>query len=755
MNSRSSLQFEPIFDSYLLIVAVGLLLLISLWLAGTYRSTSSVRKRTLLVLRSVVIALLLISLLRPAWVTSATRRERGTLLVLLDSSRSMQVTDMPGGKSRWDSLRSALGQSMPDMLALRDEFDVKLVEFDDGHRLLDWTGGEIALTEEPIGGQSDIAQALVDSVRRELGNRLIGVVLLSDGAQRVFEPDLELQQAAQELARLGYPLYSVPFGQPREKSQARDIAVETLQDHYTVFVKNVLNIHAAVRVRGFINESIPVEATITNDAGETQPVATRTLQVSEGQQLIGFQFPYTPAEAGQYRLTVQVPPQPGELVTKNNQLTAYVTVRDGGLKVLYLFGSLVGEQRQLRRAISESSDLQLEYTFIHHGHRTDWPVRLEAWRSQPPDVILIESVHATALGADNVEKVANAVRQGAGLIMMGGVYSFGAGAYQRTLLADVLPIRMHRFNRQVLDAPIRTDLHLSGPLAMLPTTSSYITRLTTPEQNRRVWTDLAPLAGANKIADIKDNSLVLAESAQGDPLLVAGQFGAGRVLAFAGDSTWKWWMHGSESEHKRFWRQVVLWLARRDEVGRDEVWIQLPQRRYRPAAQVTFTAGAATADEEASAGVSLSAQLVKPDGTKQTIRLALEDEHYAGREHIGTEPGEYAIEAIASRDGVEIGRARESFAVLDHDLELHDPVAHPALLARLSEFTSSSGGRLLAAEQLPSLWRELKQRTPKMKVEVQTKWEFAGTPQIAWPFFLVVISLLGSEWYLRKKWGFV
>ena len=756
MNSRSSLQFEPIFDSYLLIATVGLLLLFSLWFAGTYRSISAGRMRTLLALRSVVIALLFVSFLRPAWVTSEARQERGTLVVLLDSSRSMQVTDMPGGQSRWDSLRTALRQSLPELQALRDEFDVKLVSFDQQRRAVEWSDGEFKLTDEPLGDESNIAEALVDSVRKEVGNRLIGVVLLTDGAQRVYEPQVELQQAARELARLGYPLYCVPFGQPREKSQARDIAVETLQDHYTVFVKNELEVQAVIRVQGFVNESFPVEATVYDDAGNSQPVATRTLRASEDQQLIGFRFPYTSDQAGQYRLTVQVRPQPGELVTKNNQLTAYVTVRDGGLKTLYIYGSLVGEQRHLRRTIRESQDLQLEDTWIHHGYRADWPVSMEGLtRDQQPDVYLIESVHASALGAESLGELAAAVRQGAGLIMIGGVYSFGAGAYQRTPLADVLPIRMHRFNKQVLDAPIRPDLHLTGPVAMLPTRVDYVTQLAPADQNQQAWKELPPLDGANRIAEFKDNALVLAESLSGDPLLVAGQYGAGRVLAFAGDSTWKWWAHGHESEHKRFWRQVILWLARRDNLAQDEVWIRLPQRRYRPAARITFTAGAATADRGALPDAALTAQLIRPDGTRQSIRLADNGEHFTGRKDVGTEPGEYAIEVIASTDGKEIGRVRESFAVFDHDLELHDPVANPALLARLAKSTSSSGGRLLAAEQLSRLWQDLKHQTPKMKVEVQTKWEFAGSPRIAWPFFLLVVSLLGIEWYLRRKWGFV
>ena len=57
-----------------------------------------------------------------------------------------------------------------------------------------------------------------------------------------------------------------------------------------------------------------------------------------------------------------------------------------------------------------------------------------------------------------------------------------------------------------------------------------------------VWDKLPPLEGANRFGQPKPSAQVLAES-EGSPLLVVGEAG-GRVLAFAGDSTWHWWMEG-------------------------------------------------------------------------------------------------------------------------------------------------------------------------------------------------------------------
>ena len=55
--------------------------------------------------------------------------------------------------------------------------------------------------------------------------------------------------------------------------------------------------------------------------------------------------------------------------------------------------------------------------------------------------------------------------------------------------------------------------------------------------------------------------IAVTEGPTPEPLLVVGQPGLGRVVAFAGDSTWRWVLEGHRAAHQQFWRQVVLWLA--------------------------------------------------------------------------------------------------------------------------------------------------------------------------------------------------
>jgi hypothetical protein len=342
--------------------------------------------------------------------------------------------------------------------------------------------------------------------------------------------------------------------------------------------------------------------------------------------------------------------------------------------------------------------------------------------------------------------------------MLGGYQSFGPGGYHGTPLRDVLPIVMGRFERQELDplGPISRDLHLEPEqgLLVVPVRPHPITRLGSAGENDDIWKRLPPLRGANRVRS-KDQAQILLESPAGDALLVAGEYGQGRTLAFAGDSTRRWWQYGHEAEHKRFWRQVLLWLAQRDEDERSDVWIQLAQRRFPKRAPISFTAGARSNTGDPLAGVQLTATLRGPNGATQDVALQSREDAFQGELRDLPLAGDYLLEVTATTDLQEAGRAQAVFQILDRDLELSIPGADPDQLARLAGLTREAEGRLVAAERLPQLLDELTERLPQERLDVQTRWRLGDTAADAWSFFLLLVGLLGVEWLLRKRWGLV
>ncbi len=741
-------------ESYLLVAGVALVLvaLVAIW--PVRRGTSRAKRLTLAAVRLATIVMIVLAMLRPTLVYTETKKQSASLIVLADRSRSMSVPDSVGGKTRWEILRRTLADGQDALEELAGDFEVKAYAFDADVHPVEMVAGKITLGDSPEGRQTAIGSALEDVLRLEAGKRLLGIILLSDGAQRAYAPrDLPAQTAAGRMKHLGCPLYTFPFGQSRGLGQAKDVAIKSFLANQNVFVKNELTVAGQVRVDGYVNREIPVRLLFETAPGKMEVVAEKNIKPTADGQLLPVEFAYAPQVRGEFKLTLEVEGQPGELVTTNNRLSTFVNVLAGGLNVLYLEGALRVEQKFLRRALDASPDIIVDYLRLDPRRPEIRPGNLgERFKPGKYEVYILGDLDSKAFRDSELKDLAETVSAGAGLIMLGGFHSFGPGGYGATSLGKVLPVDMDRFERQNFGEPIRGDLHLPGPLAMRPTQlglNHFALMLAGKgRRNQAAWAQLPPLEGANRFRGTSAGALVLATDNQNRSLLVAQQYGAGRVMAFAGDSTWHWWMRGFETAHKRFWRQVILWLAHKDQSIEGNVWIKLSARRFSPGQRVQFTVGAQGPTGEPLEDATFDTRITLPDGKMQPLKLVRQAEQMAGSLRDSRTPGDYAIEVTAKHDGQVLGTARSRFLVFRQDLELDNASADVTTMESLAAMT---GGQSLAPEQLPELLERLGQTTEELEVRTETK----RTLWDCWPFFLLLVGLLGVEWYLRKRWGLV
>lgn len=761
----SRLGAEPIFDSYAAVLAIAAGLLLLLLVRPQFGPLSMARQLTFLGLRLGVIALVLMALVRPTWITTMREPRTSAVVVLFDTSRSMQLPSGRESLSRWQAQAAVLGQSQAALAALANRNELRLYSYDSKLTPLAAPGGRFALPESPKGEQTDIGTALAESLRPEQGQRIAAVVVMGDGSQTAFDPLVETHEAARKLRDdFAAPLYAVTFGPAGDAAQSRDVAVERLDEQFTVFVKNELLVRAVLRVRGYVKQDLPVSLALESEQGQHELIGSRTIRSDEDGRQIEVEFSYTPQKPGRYRLVVAAEPQPGELVVKNNRLDAYLTVLEGGLRVLYLDGEKRFEQKFLRQALNASPDIELDDRIIDRRFQArGLPLDLTAdLATGKYDAFILGDLDAKALGPDNVKALADAVSKGKGLLMIGGRASFGRGHYLGTPLGDALPIVIDPLE----GAEFSTEpeqFFLPGPVPLAPADPHAITRLTSGAGNVALWRTLPPLNWANRFADVKQapgvSVLLEGPAPQKQPILVSGEFSRGRTLAFAGESTWLWPLAGFEKEHRRFWRQVILWLVKRDDLNRDDVWIKLDQRRFNPGSRVQVAAGARTAAGDPIAGAKLDTVLVRPGnngaaGKREPLKLALDKDEWKGSLTVDV-PGDYAIETTATTAaGQKLGTARAEFLVFDRDVEFSNPAADPDLMASLAAWTKDEGGRAVAPEELPKLLQELADRPPEYE-ERETRWKLAGTSADAWVFFAALVALLSVEWWLRKKWGLV
>ncbi len=722
-------------------------------------SRMSRRQRTVLVtLRGLTALLLLLAMLRPSWVTSHTRRLPGSLVLLLDSSRSMQISDSRGDDTRWNALGSLLDTVAEQLAQLAETWDLKLYLFDETIRPVRMEDGRPQLPDQPPGAQTAVGFCLENVLEQESRQRLVAVLLLSDGAQRAFPPrDVQPQTIVRRMAVDNIPLYTLAFGKPALGLQS-DLRVEDVLVNDVVFADTPVTVQATIAADGYANQNYKVQLLWENPDGALEVVATHQLQVDQ-QPRQTIPLTYTPRLPGEYKVTVQIESPAGELVQSNNRHSTFVTVQKGGVQVLYLAGaSRIGgqagiEPRFLRAALAAHPDFHVRYELLNYRKpQLDLRNLLEEGKF---DVFLLGNVDVNALNQPTWKWLAQRVERSAGLAMLGGFHSFGPGGFRNSPLAPVLPVGMGRAERQNFGEPPRADMHLPGPLKFLPRPLGNqlhpMVQIQDQQQQPVDWSALPELDGANRLerTQVKPNALTIATDAAGWPLLVAGAWGDGRTLALAIDSTWHWQLEGFGDVHRRFWRQLVLWLARKDATEGAAVWVRLDGRRYQRGSRVQFSWGARDAAGQPQPTAPLEVAVELPDGSLLPVPGSRRGDHWSAGFTDTKLPGDYRVTVRAAAETA--GSAQARFTVPDVDLELDQPAAEPTFLASLADLTAAAGGAGLAPEELPELLRQLEARTSEFEERVEHKQTLWDT----WPMLLTLVGLLGSEWYLRKRWGLV
>jgi hypothetical protein len=699
-------------------------------------------------------------MLRPTIVSSRKARQQGTVLVLADASESMTVADGPNGRTRWQELGDTLAAARPAAQALvaDGDFDIAVwrfnrqtrpvpVQADDPLPLGDWQA-EVAAEETAIGAAID------DSVRAAAGRNLAGIIVLSDGAQHAYPPrDLPPQTVARKMGDAGVPLWSITFGQQRGVGQGRDAAVSNLAVGETVYLNNALEVAGRVRLDGLADRDVVVRLLAENDAGGMEEVARTTVRGRPQSIEEPVRLAWTPKTLGERKVSLVVEPQEGEVVVTNNELSTFVEVVDGGLRVLYLEGALRVEQRFLRRVLAASPDMQVDFQWVDSSRRDRWPVDLGRVVAGDYNVFLIGDLDASALRPQDMQAILDKVNAGAGIGLLGGFHAFEAGGWGSSALAPLLPFEPDRLARQAFDQPVRESLHRVGPLEMLPDRQFggvSILRLGKSDQETlAAWRGMPPLEGANDLGRLVPTAKPLAVTGDGHPLLVGREFGAGRVLAFAADSTWRWVMQGAGEQHRRFWRQLVLWLARQDDKEKDSLWVRLAQRRVSPGTVLAFDAGVTKPDGTATADVAVEAVAVSPTGKPRPVRVPKRGDSFAGTLADFDEPGDWKLVVKANRPGAAAGLERTArFTVFRQDLELANPRANQLLMRQLAEATA---GGVRSPEELSEIFDEIKGKPAAF--ETLEQWSY--TPWDKWPMFLLLAGCLCTEWLLRKRWGLV
>jgi len=753
---------EPVWN-WLWIAAATVIMVLLILLTYPQRLQRLTRpwRWTLIGLRLLIVLLLLVAMLRPALQMTEDDRRQLEIAVLLDRSKSMSTSDAPGGLTRRQWILSTLREQSTAWKHLAEEIDLNLFDF--SAKLV-----PIDTPEDIADGEQTAIGKVLDELRESArGDKLAGIILFSDGAQRAGgADDVDPLLAARRLTEeKGVPIHPVPVGTSELSTSGFDLELEDmLLDQPVTFEKKNVPVHLQVRLNGAAGRAVKVQLLMEDrtgkangESGPLKPIPITgdarpftELRINENSVAMNVDLSFIAEQPGEYKIAAEIVPEPGELKLHNNRLETLITVRKGGLRVAYL-DSIRTEQKFLR-ALNETAKIQLDTQFVLNGRRNRRTL-LDPKMFAPGayDVYLIGDLPAAVFQSQNLlQELAQRVREGSGLGMIGGVHNFGSGGYASTPLAELLPVRMSPADQiRPGESPARNQIRL--PVQMLPTRDGerrYLMQLSTLN-NDQIWRQLPAMSGAARLAPKSGAVEILAESQRQEPLLLAADTGRGRVLALGVDETWRWHLRGFAAEHQRFWQQVVLWLARKEFDSDQPVWARVEPRNFPPYSRVPIEFGAQDEKNQPIRDAQFTVEVTTPEG--KTIPLTPQAFEQGGMAEFSESsvPGDYWVRVNATRNGKSMGfSAATRFVVDARDLELDNPAADPGLMSELATLT---GGTVVPPEEFGRFLTTL----AKEGIPEELKRYHRINLWDGWPFLLILTLLMTTEWSLRKWKGLV
>jgi len=736
------------------------------WALRSYsRTTSPVArpvKAILLALRLVAIILLAAWSLRPALEYRDQEEIKTVVLICADTSSSMRRRDVASASaglfagademiSRADAVARMLQSHRGDMERLTDSADLELVTFATGASPPGAFHAEAGWDLLPVRRPNGPATALGDSLAEARGlytdqqRKLSAIVLISDGCNNTAEV-IGPGRFAALMRSQHVPIHTVAVGSDRVTESIRMLSVRDLAAPDEIDAFNRLPITATIETTGLQGRTVEV----TCEFGK-EKIGSKTLAVNQLRHAHPVRFVHVPLAAGFHRLVVSAKPlgEPVRDLAGRQEASRLVHVVDREMRVLYVEGRFRYEAKYIARALAAAKRFSIDRRVLLQPLTDKQPTplseNLDDWLTY--HAVVFGDVAATHFTPKQLRIVRDLVgTYGKGFCMLGGSKSFGRGGWQRTPIADIMPIDLSASAGQI-DSPVRVVPTRRGR-------DSDVMRVSNSGLDVAAdWGRLDPLPGANKLVGLKLAATVLAETTRQEPLIVSQPYGKGRTMAIAFDTTWRWVLTKKNTAElqRRFWRQVALFLA----APKGTAWVVTDKTNYdlrrlrRSGESIKISAGVEDSHGRPLLNIPVQVRVIAPSGEESPVVLRAVEKMRKGQLPPPAKPGTYTLE-IAARVGGKLLTAEHQFEVLHRDLESLEVLANHDLLRRVS---SLSGGQFVTHDRFGELLTELHVTTKPERRDTVT--HVMLSQHLRWPIIAILIALLCAEWALRKRKGLV
>jgi len=758
----------------LLIVAAALAIFYTYLYRREARQTHGLapnQQRILRILRIAVAVLALLALSRPA-ITLVKHETRTPVVgILVDESSSMAFPDARENplaqaatrdqRRRWDTAASVV-QKLQEKLTRSHR--VQVFAFSDTLRLLKELPKRsesdpaiardelFAKTTDPNGDYTNIGDGLGDALRELSGNRVSGLVLLSDGRQT---GGRALDESAAQAADAKVPVHTIVLG---SEFPLRDLSIDDVAALPEVSLGDVLVFR--VKIKNQVQPNLSTKLTLFEQG---QRVNERKLVLPRGESQVTIATIASTEGTREFKL--ELPKYEDEVNVENNQAIVHVRVVKRTLRVLLIAGTPNREYFYLAPALLRDPVIDLscflqtaDVDYAQQGKTSleRLPRSVEEWKKF--DVVILLDVDPNRITTQQVAEMENMVHSGGGLMVIAGRGNGLAKLIQvhAVKVREMLPIEVDKNllpnYLDVLDKPFKAERTPKGR-------GHPVMRLERDDRaNEAVWSTFPQFYWANPVARLKPQSVSLLERADADKttLMAIHRYYEGAVFYCGLDSLWLWRYPNESYDYDRFWTNIIRYLGEtRLRGSQQQVALNTDRNSYSPGEDVQLRLRvldpALMAQLE---GQTIYASVTSPQKDVQMVPLKADSSGemlYVGS-YRARRLGSMVVRAKqaapdASSAQKPLFDVEHAFAVKMQSLENRDTSADMEAMKALSKQT---GGRYYDYHNMSSVadLADVIPKDPQVLTQQLTLEIWDGSV-----FLSLFLALIGTEWALRKLWG--
>lgn len=708
------------------------------------------------VLRSLAVFILVLALAGPMLRHVTTLRQLGRVVIAVDSSASMQLTDEAADqsartpKTRFHRAEDLLLKGATPLLKkLAETQDVELVALRGMNTQRLWwyrQGGKDTSGDMPAAFELPATSPITNldqTLRAALGPATAGtaLVVLSDGQHNSGGSPEEFSTA---LKASGTSIFTLGFG---TEIPPADLALLAVTAPESVFSKE--NFQGRLTINDSMPSGVPSNVRIESQG----KVLWKKDFTTDGKGEKGFDFNFPVNELP--------PPAPGqrdktlrsvnilisasgdraalEKTRSNNARELSIHLLEKKRKVLILDGRPRWESRYIHNHFDRDERWQAKIIFDDMADNAasgslqkDFPKTRDELLSY--DLVILGDVALNRFKAEHLGWIVEFVeKRGGGLIMVDGqrgkLHEWSQGT-----TASLIPVK---FNTSTKLSPTNLELTTDGQRFDALRLSD------SPSANTALWPTLTKVNWHSNVEPLPA-AITLAKA--GQPTIVFRQVGAGAVLYLGTDELWRWRFQVADLYHQRLWMQLGAWIAAPPfQIDQKKLSVGTDRLRYSPGEASEIRVRVRNDNGDIITDAQPRAYLLHDGAEVATLQLEADSTH-VGIYRALTPPlkaGTYEI-AVAESPSAPRSDARLSLHVSDTG----NPEWATLTMNRtlLETMASNSGGRFLREEQaatdLPGLLQSIDR---KQVINQETNlWS-------SWWWFGAAILLLSAEWLMRKR----